>query len=935
MNEFDKISEDLFNKIRGRFPNVTIGAADGKVTNQPNLARFFDFDYNGLGKVSVAIDEDDGLTIIYSKDFMQNEDELTKEAWYDFLKELRVFSKKRMLDYSVRDITKSNLNKRDYNFLAKTPEDGQMTESKLYGTSRISYQKVGEARIVIKHTEGVNQESATGRTQKIGKIYIESADGERFRYPFKHLSGARAMARHVAEGGNTYDDFGKHIVGLSEEMAKLRKFKNYMGRSAVMAESLAGYVDVVKERISTVKKTIASLQKPAYYAEAFAAFETPIMEDVPADVKENWIDQLTIKQFNEELSDVFPYIYKLVSEATKATELGPEELVDEASKGIEAMKKAGNAKADAEAKERAKKDKSVEEGPFKGVGKTLMKRKLDKQYKKSDLANFDKSGIDTSGKTPDEIGQMKSDYYHSHMDKADKAKKAKNRLSREEIALEQGFEEMMGQFGEGAMSDMHQDAQEMSKEEFVAKYGKSAGNDWENVQKDMETEAEQRTDEFLPALAIPALITAARVAAPKLAQIGAKILSKGAQGAATGARVVGKTALKNPGTTAAVGGGAYVGKKAGDAIDAVGDMADGLATSAGDILAKAEGGIEAIQGEISAFLGGGAVKQVAAMAAKYALPALAVVALLYGGKKVIDMLRSKDDGEMQTASIEEVAGPDKCWPGHRKVGTQAGTGKNKGKRVNKCKKIESEEEVQEAYIDTSKDAIEVLGALRGKGKAIERGQDDDQGNLANQYVSDVWDVYSFIEARTNGFSGLDKGAKAAIDAMMKLRGEAKKLETQPGSGKNARFGNQIVTALYPVMEYLYTTDFDRNKKEDDTDEGNAYAHAVKKAKMNGKKKGDKIDGPDGDEITLEKDEKTPLGEFILSYYDRESGEFPKGETAVLTMVEKDYGEQFIEPAKAFIEQVQALFDEYQMDTQPQQMGVESGLERMKELAGVR
>ena len=37
--------------------------------------------------------------------------------------------------------------------------------------------------------------------------------------------------------------------------------------------------------------------------------------------------------------------------------------------------------------------------------------------------------------------------------------------------------------------------------------------------------------------------------------------------------------------------------------------------------------------------------------------------------------------------LEEVAGPEKCWPGHRKVGTQPGTGKNKGKRVNKCKKI--------------------------------------------------------------------------------------------------------------------------------------------------------------------------------------------------------------------------------------------------------
>ena len=394
MQEFDGIGEDLFNKIRGRFPEVTIGDENGTVTNEPTMARFFDFDYNGLGKVSVAIEEDEGLTVIYAKDFMEDQDEQTKEAWYDFLKELRVFSKKRMLNYSVRDITKSNLTKRDYNFLAKTPEDEQMTESKLYGTSRISYQKVGEARIVIKHTEGINQESTTGRTQKIGKIYIESAGGERFRYPFKHLSGARAMARHVAEGGNTYDEFGKHIVGLSEEMAKLRKFKNYMGRSAVMAESLAGYVDVVKERIATVKKTIESLQKPAYYAETFAAFETPIMEDVPTDVQENWIDQLTIKQFNEELADVFPYIYKLVSEATKATELGPDDL-------------------------------------------------------------------DESGLMAEELGALKDKY----------SKAAKNKKTKEEIQLEQGFEEMMGQFSENEAEEvMDPEEQKTPLGEFILSY---------------------------------------------------------------------------------------------------------------------------------------------------------------------------------------------------------------------------------------------------------------------------------------------------------------------------------------------------------------------------------------------------------------------------------------------------------------------------------
>ena len=57
------------------------------------------------------------------------------------------------------------------------------------------------------------------------------------------------------------------------------------------------------------------------------------------------------------------------------------------------------------------------------------------------------------------------------------------------------------------------------------------------------------------------------------------------------------------------------------------------------------------------------------------------------------------------------------------------------------------------------------------------------------------------------------------------------------------------------------------------------------------------------------EQKTPIGEFILSYFDRENGTFPKGETAVLTMVEKDYGPQYVEPAAQFIEKVEAMVAE--------------------------
>jgi hypothetical protein len=60
--------------------------------------------------------------------------------------------------------------------------------------------------------------------------------------------------------------------------------------------------------------------------------------------------------------------------------------------------------------------------------------------------------------------------------------------------------------------------------------------------------------------------------------------------------------------------------------------------------------------------------------------------------------------------IVEVAGPDKCWPGHKKVGTQPGTGKNKGKRVNKCKKIESVKE-EEITLEDTQDFHEEFGVL--------------------------------------------------------------------------------------------------------------------------------------------------------------------------------------------------------------------------------
>jgi len=324
--ELKDISKELFAKIRGRFPNVQIGNGNAQVTNDPDQARFFDFDYKlggkSLGRISITVNEKDGIVVIHPSEISKTEDKYAQNNWFNFLKELRQFAKSRLLNFDTRDITKNNLEKRDYEFLGNRTSTNTMSES-FKGTSKTSYQNVGNSKLIIKHFEPIDTEENISRLHKIESIFVETRDGERFKYPYKHINGARAMARHISENGKPYDDFGKYIIGLSEELSKLKKFKNYMNRSAVMAETLKEYAESINSRIEEIKDEILHLQKESFYKLSKDKFTKAEDVDVPEDIKNNWIDELTIKSFNEELKDVFPYIYKIVT-AKKIKEETPD-----------------------------------------------------------------------------------------------------------------------------------------------------------------------------------------------------------------------------------------------------------------------------------------------------------------------------------------------------------------------------------------------------------------------------------------------------------------------------------------------------------------------------------------------------------------------------------------------------------------------------------
>ena len=334
----NNIAEELFGKIRTRFPKIDLGDEQGKVIdNEDQLknARFFDFDYVkegvSLGSVSIKLSEEKGLTVMYSNDIAEGQSQNIVNEWYGFLKSLREFARRRLLNFSTRNLVKSNLDKRDYNFLSKTGGDGQMTESKMRGTNRTSFQDIGEAKIIVKHSQNVNYDNPAGRTLHIESIFIENANGERFLYPFKHLNGARALAQHVAHGGNPYDAIGEHVIGLSEELSKLRFFKGYVGRQDQISEAMSSVTGKVIERIEQVKKEIHQLQSATHYNSFVESFAQSEAQQIPEDLVNDWVDKLTIRNFNEALKDVFPYIYKLVGENSNVTELTPDDLLGEES----------------------------------------------------------------------------------------------------------------------------------------------------------------------------------------------------------------------------------------------------------------------------------------------------------------------------------------------------------------------------------------------------------------------------------------------------------------------------------------------------------------------------------------------------------------------------------------------------------------------------
>lgn len=300
MNNKAQINQKLFDFLKGNGLKLTLKDDQGNDTLDIESAeRFFSSDPN----IMVTVDPE-GKEVKLSRSKVVHEDIINK------------------LHKGVKDIAHDGLYSFKYKIYGKniTPKHNEynvkseVTEAslgKMYGSTKTSYQPLDAVKIVVRHTKPVNEEVRGSRSRAISKIFIQKGE-ERFALPHKSLAGARAMARHVHNGGNPFDQVGHSINEMVENLQDLTSFVKYVDRKGLVNEDNQEYVNIAKESISTMRLNLKRLSGAKSYAKAVDTIDA--MNTLTLSEEEQDLSNLfTEKHVDNTVQTAFPSINRLVN----------------------------------------------------------------------------------------------------------------------------------------------------------------------------------------------------------------------------------------------------------------------------------------------------------------------------------------------------------------------------------------------------------------------------------------------------------------------------------------------------------------------------------------------------------------------------------------------------------------------------------------------
>lgn len=303
--KIEKLADRVFKLLKGNGYGIQIFSEDGDETAIPSEGtRFFVKNPNLM--VSVSEDE-----IQVNKNSSLSVDEIGSLE-----KALKLLANESLVNYTIRNFGKE-INARAYSYQAKEHKKmkNKVSEaqlSKLSGFRKTSYQTLGEVKLTYRHRKAVNEESPVSRARNIHSIMIEN-QGQKYQFPSNYVLGARAMARHLHEGGEWDDSAGNYIREKSEQYSKLREFYIYANRNKHLIEGNSNAVTLVKENLDQIRSDFKKFSAPRTYESYRDKFSESVITNEENDT--NTIkDQFTIKTFNSKLESILPYIQNLLTE---------------------------------------------------------------------------------------------------------------------------------------------------------------------------------------------------------------------------------------------------------------------------------------------------------------------------------------------------------------------------------------------------------------------------------------------------------------------------------------------------------------------------------------------------------------------------------------------------------------------------------------------
>mgnify|MGYP003643014052 CR=1 FL=1 len=248
--------------------------SSGKASPTAQEAEIFSFDFTSsagtnYGTVVVMIGDDNDLEVFSGDNVGRGMDSEDKSEWYEFQHQLKNFATRNFMTFGSQ-----NINKLKYSMQGQAALKEGLFES-WNGTKNISYNGDPDSvRLMIKHKRsmGVNE----ARFRQVESLFVETADGERYKLPFRNLSGGRAMVEHVRQGGKPYDMRGTHIGNMVEEINVLSRFRR-ASKGQVFEGETANLVNETNAYYETMSRTLKGIASGRGYNTYFESWN-------PADI---------------------------------------------------------------------------------------------------------------------------------------------------------------------------------------------------------------------------------------------------------------------------------------------------------------------------------------------------------------------------------------------------------------------------------------------------------------------------------------------------------------------------------------------------------------------------------------------------------------------------------------------------------------------------